>query len=128
VAPPTGIGQAPDAAVLAQVLRVEDRDGESNAYSAYAFRGPRRASPYRHLHQVGQPHPWDISGWAENLRWALEQRILFAQIHPEAMGWTESPEHMACIERERTQQIWASDELLEQLLEDDEDYESFKRV
>lgn len=75
--------------------------------------------PYRRLKQIEFPHPLDISGWAENLRWAFEQRVLFARESPEALEWTESPEHMAYIERERMQREWASDELLEQLAEGD---------
>jgi hypothetical protein len=53
------------------------------------------------------------------LRWAFEQRVLFAKENPEALKWTESPEHMAYIERVRTQREWASDELLEQVAKND---------
>ncbi|KAJ4335679.1 hypothetical protein N0V87_005937 [Didymella glomerata] len=93
--------------------------GEDDPYSAYTFGGPRRTPPYRHLERIELPHAWDISGWAENLRWAFEQRMLFSRESPEALEWTESPEHMAHIERVRTQREWASDELLELLAEDD---------
>ncbi|KAF3052356.1 hypothetical protein E8E11_010680 [Didymella keratinophila] len=104
---------------IAQLLGAEGYAGENDPYSAYAFGGPRRTPPYRHLDQIELPHPWDISGWAESLRWAFEQRVLFAKENPEALKWTESPEHMAYIERMRTQCEWASDELLEQLVEDE---------
>jgi hypothetical protein len=103
---------------IAQVFKAEGFAGETDPCSAYAFGGPRRTPPYRHLQQIDLPHPWDISGWAENLRWAFEQRVMFAREFPEALDWTESPEHMAHIERKRTERMWASDELLEQLLED----------
>ncbi|KAF2629029.1 hypothetical protein BU25DRAFT_338381 [Macroventuria anomochaeta] len=117
--PPPGVAGLSTVLDLAQAFQVEGAGGESDPYSAYAFGGPRRTPPYRYLNQIAQPHPWDISGWAENLRWAFEQRILFAQAFPEAIRWNESLEHMACIERERTQRVWASDELLEQMLEGD---------
>lgn len=117
VAPPFDAASTLDLPALTRVFQAEGFAGESDPYSAYAFGGPRRTPPYRHLHQISQPHPWDSSSWAEDLRWAFEQRVLFAEGHPEAIGWNESPEHMARIERERTQRVWASDELLDQLLE-----------
>jgi len=117
VAPPFGAASTLDLPALTRVFQAEGFAGESDPYSAYAFGGPRRTPPYRHLHQIAQPHPWDSSGWAEDLRWAFEQRVLFAEGHPEAVGWNESPEHMARVERERTERVWASDELLDQLLE-----------
>ncbi|KAF1361411.1 hypothetical protein EJ07DRAFT_111500 [Lizonia empirigonia] len=118
---PIGVASRPRVAVptLTQIFQAEGVVEETDPYNAYAFEGPRRKPPYRYLGQIAQPHPWDISGWAENLRWAFEQRVLFAQSSPEVSRWNESPEHMARIERERTQRIWASDELLAQMLEDD---------
>ncbi|KAJ4337678.1 hypothetical protein N0V95_008259 [Ascochyta clinopodiicola] len=116
--PPTPCIVRAPASTLAQIFQAEGAVGELDPYNAYAFGGPRHTPPYRYLSQITQPHPWDISGWAENLRWAFEQRVLFALSSPDASMWNESPEHMACIERERTQRIWASDELLEQILED----------
>ncbi|KAJ4401286.1 hypothetical protein N0V91_008062 [Didymella pomorum] len=104
---------------VAQLLEAEGFAGVNDPYSAYAFGGPRRTPPFRDLEQIELPHQWDISGWAENLRWAFEQRVLFAKENPEALKWTESPEHMAYIERVRTQREWASDELLEQVAKDD---------
>lgn len=121
VPPPPDMVRAVAAPTIIQVFQAEGIVEEDDPYNAYAFEGPRRMPPYRYLGQIAQPHPWDISGWAENLRWAFEQRVLFAQTSPEVSRWNESPEHMARIERERTQRIWASDELLAQMLEDDYD-------
>ena len=100
---------------LALAFQAEGFVGESDIYSAYAFGGPRHAPPYRYLYQITQPHPRDVSGWAETLRWAFEQRVLFSKDFPQVAEWDESSAHMARIERERTQRVWASDELLEQL-------------
>jgi hypothetical protein len=36
-------------------------------------------------------------------------------------GWSESPGHMEFIADKRREQVWASDELLEQLRQDEED-------
>ncbi|KAF2034153.1 hypothetical protein EK21DRAFT_48352, partial [Setomelanomma holmii] len=91
---------------------VEERD----AYSAYAFGGPRHSGPYRMLHHMGRPHPEDISGWAENLRWAFEQRACFWHT-VETERWNESPIHMELIVKARVKQDWASDELLENIPE-----------
>lgn len=66
------------------------------------------------LQNIAAPHEKDISGWAENLRWAHEQWRFF----PDAVGntgWNESPEQMEMIVRIREQQIWLSDELLAHL-------------
>ncbi|KAF1927021.1 uncharacterized protein M421DRAFT_93591 [Didymella exigua CBS 183.55] len=116
---PPGITSTPTSLTVVRIFQAEGPTGETDAYSAYAFGGPRRTPPYRRLEQIELPHPWDASGWAENLRWAFEQRVLFAREFPAVLDWTESPEHMAHIERVRTQRVWASDELLEQLLEGD---------
>ena len=107
--------------VVAEMFRVDGVSGETDPYSAYAFERPRRSPPYRCLHQIAQPRPWDISGWAENLRWAFEQRVLFGREHTAALGWNESPAHMAYIEEQRTRGVWASDELLEVLQDEGED-------
>ncbi|KAF2998930.1 hypothetical protein E8E13_006290 [Curvularia kusanoi] len=103
---------------VAQAFRAEGFTGESDPYSAYAFGGPRYSPPYRYLHEIAQPDPWDVNGWAENLRWAFEQRVLFGRDHTTALGWNESPAHMTCIEQERMQQVWASDELLEEIMKE----------
>lgn len=115
VSPPSAVTNPPTIPAIVQLLQAEGFAGESDPYSAYAFGGSRRTPPYRRLHQIAQPHPWDSSSWAENLRWAFEQRILFIQDHAEVERWSESPDHMARIERERTQRVWASEELLDLL-------------
>ena len=108
---------------VTQIFQAEDFASESDPYCAYAFGGP-----YRWLHQIAQPHPWDKSSWAENLRWAFEQRVLFLREHSAAVRWNESPEHMECIEQERTRRVWASDELLDQLLGDTDTDTSFEHL
>jgi hypothetical protein len=90
----------------------EGQIGENNPYSAYAFGGPRRTPPYRLLNLIEQPDPDDVSGWAENLRWAFEQNTLFRLPHrPDA--WNESPEHMEKIVGSRREQGWMSEELMD---------------
>lgn len=66
------------------------------------------------LQNIGEPHEKDISGWAENLRWAHKQWKIF----PDALGntgWNESPEQMEMIVSIREKQVWLSDELLAHL-------------
>jgi hypothetical protein len=96
---PPSVARSSNAPAPALAFQAGGSVGESGPYSAYVFGGPRHTPPYRYLHQIAQPHPWDISGWAENLRWAFEQRILFTQSFPGVTEWNESPAHMACIER-----------------------------
>lgn len=87
---------------------------ESNCFSPYAFGGPRHTAPFRPLYRLGQPNPLDTSGWAENLRWAYEQHACFARTYRKDL-WNESPEHMNFIAKTRLDQEWVSEELLEQL-------------
>ena len=119
--PPPSIAATLDTSVILEIFQSDGVFGETDPYSAYAFERPRRSPPYRCLHQIAQPRPWDISGWAENLRWAFEQRVLFGREHAAVLGWNESPAHMAYIEQQRTQGVWASDELLEVLQDEDVD-------
>jgi hypothetical protein len=115
VVPPENAHE-PSASAIAFAFVAEGAVGEINAYSAYAFGGPRQREPYRMLHHIDQPHPADVSGWAENLRWAFEQRACFwHDVQTEA--WNESPTHMESIAATRQKQDWASDELLESLPE-----------
>jgi hypothetical protein len=87
--------------------------GETDPYSAYAFGGPRHAPPYRQLYRIDLPDSADVSGWAENLRWAFAQNTLFRYpFRPDA--WNESPEHMARIVQIRRDQYWMSEEFLAQ--------------
>jgi hypothetical protein len=97
-----------------QLFAVEHDAGEMEVVSAYAFGGPRHQPPYRLLHDIEQPDQADVSGWAENLRWAFEQRACFYHTE-QTEGWNESPGHMERIAQIRQKQVWASDELLEQL-------------
>ncbi|KAH8725700.1 hypothetical protein GQ44DRAFT_706952 [Phaeosphaeriaceae sp. PMI808] len=105
----------PSAATVEVAFESECRAGEVDPFSPYAFNGPRLRPPYRMLHDVQQPDAGDISGWAENLRWAFEQRACFWHTF-QTEGWSESPEHMEAIAHTRLEQIWASDELLEHIL------------
>ncbi|KAH7084310.1 hypothetical protein FB567DRAFT_445410 [Paraphoma chrysanthemicola] len=115
VKPPIDV-KVPEDVAVALVFAAERAVGEKDAFSAYAFGGPRHREPFRMLHHIGQPHPADISGWAENLRWAFEQRACFWHA-VETEGWNESPSHMELITAARQTQNWASDELFENLPE-----------
>lgn len=119
VAPPGG-AKAQSSAAIDLAFAAEHDVGETDSSSAYAFGGPRHRPPYRMLHDIQQPHASDVSGWAENLRWAWEQRTCFWHT-VETEGWNESPAHMELIAQARQTQIWASDELLELLPEDEDE-------
>ena len=88
----------------------EDGCGAPNAFEPYAFFGPRETPPFRPLHLIGSPELDDLSNWAENLRWAVEQRITFGVA---GEGWDERPEHMSRIAEVRAGQRWVSQEWLE---------------
>jgi hypothetical protein len=107
----------PSAATVNLAFQAEGNVGETEPFSPYSFGGPRRRAPYRMLHDLEPPDPADVSGWAENLRWAFEQRACFWHT-VQTEGWSESPAHMEVIAQTRLKQIWASDELLAQLAED----------
>ncbi|KAL5114858.1 hypothetical protein ACEQ8H_007235 [Pleosporales sp. CAS-2024a] len=110
VAPPAE-AEAPDSLALAHAFAAAHAAGEKDLCSAYAFGGPRHEPPYRMLHDIQQPDQDDVSGWAENLRWAFEQRACFWHaVQTEA--WNESPAHMEFIAQIRKKQLWASGELL----------------
>lgn len=87
---------------------------ETDPFSAYAFGGPRHEVPFRMLCDIQEPNTADISGWAENLRWAAEQYKYFGDAM-DHRGWNESPLHMERIAYIRQQSIWASFQLLEHL-------------
>ncbi|KAF1964337.1 hypothetical protein BU23DRAFT_64008 [Bimuria novae-zelandiae CBS 107.79] len=83
------------------------KDANNDPYNAYAFgNGPREVAPFRPLHLIRGVKSADVSGWAENLRWATEQYATFGET-----GWTECPEHMDAIVQIRQEHIWASGEL-----------------
>jgi hypothetical protein len=113
VAPPGDAVPSP-AAAIRLAFAAEHDVGETDPFTTYAFGGPRYQPPYRMLHDIQQPHKADVSGWAENLRWAWEQRACFWHA-AETEGWNESPAHMELIAQTRQKQVWASDELLELL-------------
>ncbi|KAH4153185.1 hypothetical protein HBI42_169760 [Parastagonospora nodorum] len=117
VAPPTE-ATAPDEAVVLRAFNAECMAGETDMFSAYAFGGPRKQLPYRMLHNIEQPDKGDFSGWAENLRWAFEQRACFYHAM-QTEGWNESPAHLEFIAQTRQKQVWASEELLEQIMEEE---------
>lgn len=97
------------------IFRTEGSAYEANPYSPYAFYGPRQTRPYRPLHLIGIPDPCDISGWAENLRWAAQQNSSFS-----STGWNESPRHMQLLVKHRREQFWVSDEFLESCAREEE--------
>ncbi|KAF2821272.1 hypothetical protein CC86DRAFT_253214, partial [Ophiobolus disseminans] len=113
---PSREARAQPMTAIALAFAAEHDTGEINPFSAYAFGGPRHRPPYRMLHEIQLPDTADTSGWAENLRWAWEQRACFWHA-VQTEGWNESPEHMEQIAQTRQKQVWASDELLEQLAE-----------
>jgi hypothetical protein len=109
--------KTPSVIALKMAFAAEAEVGETDVFSAYAFGGPRHSIPFRMLHDIQQPDKSDVSGWAENLRWAYAQRACFWHA-VETEGWNESPAHMELIAETRKNQVWASDELLEQLADD----------
>ncbi|KAJ4353607.1 uncharacterized protein N0V89_005337 [Didymosphaeria variabile] len=95
---------------LQYVFEAEPSPDAVNKFDAYAFgNGPRTTAPFRPLHLVivDKLKFDDLSGWAENIRWAAEQYATFGET-----GWTECPEHMEQIAQIRQEQTWASAELV----------------
>jgi hypothetical protein len=127
VAAPEG-ATAPTPEAIHLAFDSEGNFGQTNPFSPYAFDESRLTPPYRMLHDVELPHETDVSGWAENLRWAFEQRAYYRDVrHVE--GWNESPEHMELIGQIRQTRLWASDELIahvSRLQEEDEEVELFE--
>ncbi|CAO2653654.1 Nn.00g030650.m01.CDS01 [Neocucurbitaria sp. VM-36] len=113
IAPPNDVAGPADNVVNLAFLE-EGAPSENDPFSPYAFAGPRCSPPYRMLHRITQPDTEDNSGWAENLRWASEQRVCFGHIL-RTDAWNESSEHMEYIAEIRKEQLWASDELVELL-------------
>jgi hypothetical protein len=81
--------------------------GLPDVLAPYAFLGPRISPPFRPLYCIGRLELDDLSDWAENLRWAAEQRTTFGAA---ADGWNESPEHMSRISQIRIEHRWVSQE------------------
>jgi hypothetical protein len=124
VAAPEG-ATAPTPEAIHLAFDSEGNFGQTNPFSPYAFDESRLTPPYRMLHDVELPPEADVSGWAENVRWAFEQHAYYRGVrHGE--GWNESPEHMELIGQIRQTQLWASDELIahvSRLQEEDEEVE-----
>jgi hypothetical protein len=108
----------PPAAAINLAFSTESNVGETDPFSAYAFGGPRHRPPYRMLHDIEQPSPADVSGWAENLRWAFEQRACFWHA-VQTERWNESPAHMEFIAQTRLKHLWTSEELFGRLPADE---------
>jgi hypothetical protein len=127
VAAPEG-AMAPTPEAINLAFDSEGNIGQTNPFSPYAFDESRLTPPYRMLHDTELPHEADVIGWAENLRWAFEQRAYYRGVrHVE--GWNESPEHMELIGQVRQTRVWASDELVahvSRLQEEDEEVELFE--
>ncbi|KAL1608029.1 hypothetical protein SLS60_002968 [Paraconiothyrium brasiliense] len=107
--PPTTSGVMSSQA-LQYVFEAGPSPGAVDKFDAYAFgSGPRTTAPFRPLHLITVDNLKfdDLSGWAENVRWAAEQYATFRET-----GWTECPEHMEQIAQHRQEQTWASAELV----------------
>ena len=76
----------------------------ASALSSTRFGGPRTAAPYRELYRLTDPEPWDVSDWAENIRWAKEQHRAFG-----VTTWTEYDYHLEQITQIRRQTMWVSE-------------------
>ncbi|KAF2450987.1 hypothetical protein P171DRAFT_335396, partial [Karstenula rhodostoma CBS 690.94] len=103
-------GGAMSSQALQYAFEAQPSSEANDKFDAYAFgNGPRTFAPFRPLHliTVGNLKFDDLSGWAENLRWAAEQHSTFGET-----GWTECPEHMERIAEIRREQTWASAELV----------------
>jgi len=77
-----------------------------SALSSTRFNGPRRHPPFRELHRLTDPPYYDVSDWAENIRWAKEQHTLFG-----SDTWTEYDYHLETITTHR-RMLWASEHAL----------------
>ncbi len=81
----------------------------ASALSTYRFNGgPRRHAPFRELYRLTQPYSWDVSDWAENIRWAKEQYTAFG-----VTTWTEYDYHLEMITHWRYSTMWVSEEMVE---------------
>ncbi|KAF1954289.1 hypothetical protein CC80DRAFT_506333 [Byssothecium circinans] len=78
-----------------------------SALSSTRFNGPRRHPPFRELYRLTDPPAYDVSDWAENIRWAKEQEKVFG-----STTWTEYDYYLEQITEERRRTGWFSDEAL----------------
>jgi hypothetical protein len=70
-----------------------------------SLQGPRRHYPFRPLADLTDPEPWDVSDWAENIRWAKSQKL-----HHGISSWTEESYHLELIKQQRLDAPWVSEE------------------
>lgn len=77
----------------------------ASALSSTRFGGPRTSAPYRELYRLTAPEPWDLSDWAESIRWAKEQHRAFG-----VKTWTEYDYHLEQMTQIRRETMWVSQE------------------
>jgi hypothetical protein len=118
VPPPTPSARPPTDDEVTKSFHSQGDKRFCNPFNPYAFDGPRGKPPFRPLHQIGDPRMNDVSGWAENLRWAKEHQAMCT--HPRNEGWNESPQHMKLIYKARVAQKWVSVEWMEWVQEEDQ--------
>jgi len=79
----------------------------ASALSSTRFNGPRKSPPFRELYRLTEPDPMDVSDWAENIRWAKEQRQYYG-----STTWTEYDYHLEQITEHRMKTCWVSEECI----------------
>jgi hypothetical protein len=72
-----------------------------------SLNGPRRSPPFRPLHLLTDPEKWDVSDWAENIRWAKRQHALYG-----SATWREYDDDLERITQHRRKAPWVSEELI----------------
>jgi hypothetical protein len=72
-----------------------------------SLHGPRRHYPFRPLADLTDPEPWDVSDWAEDIRWAKSQKL-----HHGISSWTEESYHLELIKQQRLDAPWVSEEYI----------------
>jgi hypothetical protein len=72
-----------------------------------SLQGPRRHYPFRPLADLTDPEPWDVSDWAEDIRWAKSQKL-----HHDISSWTEESYHLELIKQQRLDAPWVSEEYI----------------
>lgn len=78
----------------------------ASAYDSARFNGPGLNAPFRELHLLSEPNMYDVSDWAENIRWAKEQYAYFGSV------WTEYDYHLECITVHRRHTYWVSEDVI----------------
>lgn len=77
----------------------------ATALSYKRFSGPRRHPPFRELHRLVGPEPHDDSEFAENIRWAKQQYLVYG-----SSTWREYDHDLETIAQHRRQVLWVSEE------------------